>query len=275
RNIVLFLPVCFDRRPVVRRYTPAHPTTTKGRTTGPPGESMRAIRSLSLMLALPATFLLGGCSGPSSTSPGPAGQVDGPRIVAAENNAEWLSYGRTYSEQRFSPLTRIRRDNVKQLGLAWYHEFDASADRGMEGTPLVVDGTIYISTSWSQVYALDAKTGTRRWSYDPKVDGQKARDACCDVVNRGVAVWKGKVFVGALDGRLIALDAATGKELWATQTTDTAWPYTITGAPRVVKDKVLIGNGGAELGVRGFVSAYNTEDGKLAWRFYVTPNPQE
>jgi len=236
---------------------------------------MRAIKSVSLWLAVSATLVMTGCSPSSDTASGPAGQVDGARIVAAENNGEWLSYGRTYSEQRYSPLTRIRRDNVKRLGLAWYHEFDASADRGMEATPLIVDGTLYISTSWSQVYALDARSGARKWSYDPKVDGQKARDACCDVVNRGVAVWKGKVFVGALDGRLIALDAATGKELWSVQTTDTAWPYTITGAPRVVKDKVLIGNGGAELGVRGFVSAYNTSDGKLAWRFYVTPNPEE
>jgi PQQ-dependent dehydrogenase (methanol/ethanol family) len=200
--------------------------------------------------------------------------VDGARIIASDNNAEWLSYGRTYSEQRFSPLTKINHDNVKQLGLAWYYEFDANADRGMEATPLIADGVIYTSTSWSRVYALDAKTGQLKWAYDPKVDGQKARDACCDVVNRGVALWNGKVYVGALDGRLIALDAATGKEVWSTQTTDPAWPYTITGAPRVVKGKVLIGNGGAELGVRGFISAYDSETGKLAWRFYMTPNPE-
>ncbi len=204
----------------------------------------------------------------------PAGNVDGARIIAAENNAEWLSTGRTYSEQRYSPLASINRDNVNTLGLAWYHEFDADSDRGMEATPLIVDGTLYVTTSWSRVHALDARTGTLKWSYDPRVDGQKARDACCDVVNRGVAIWNGKVFVGALDGRLIALDAGTGKEIWSVQTTDTAWPYTITGAPRVVKGKVLIGNGGAELGVRGYVSAYNADDGKLAWRFYITPNPE-
>ncbi|MEO6078404.1 MAG: PQQ-dependent dehydrogenase, methanol/ethanol family [Steroidobacteraceae bacterium] len=203
-----------------------------------------------------------------------AGNVDGARIIAAERNAEWLSYGRTYSEQRYSPLVQVNRENVNTLGLAWYREFDANSDRGMEATPLIVDGTLYTSTNWSRVHALDAKTGSLRWSYDPQVDGQKARDACCDVVNRGVAIWKGKVFVGALDGRLIALDAGTGKEVWSVQTTDTAWPYTITGAPRVVKDKVIIGNGGAELGVRGFVSAYEAATGKLAWRFYTTPNPQ-
>jgi quinohemoprotein ethanol dehydrogenase len=232
---------------------------------------MRAFNLLALPMA--ATVLLGmsSCSKPQPREP--AGKVDGARIIAAENNAEWLSYGRTYSEQRYSPLASVNRDNVSTLGLAWYHEFDADSDRGMEATPLIVDGVMYVTTSWSRVHALDARTGALKWSFDPKVDGQKARDACCDVVNRGVAIWNGKVFVGALDGRLIAVDAGTGKEVWATQTTDAAWPYTITGAPRVVKGKVLIGNGGAELGVRGYVSAYDADAGTLAWRFYVTPNP--
>ncbi|MDZ4321961.1 MAG: PQQ-dependent dehydrogenase, methanol/ethanol family, partial [Phenylobacterium sp.] len=122
-------------------------------------------------------------------------------------------------------------------------------------------------------YAFDAATGALKWSYDPKVAGEKAFDACCDVVNRGVAVWGGKVYVGALDGRLIALDADTGAEAWSVQTTDTAKPYTITGAPRVVKGKVLIGNGGAEYGVRGYLSAYDAETGALVWRFFTAPNP--
>jgi quinohemoprotein ethanol dehydrogenase len=237
---------------------------------------MRALQLLMLPMLAAATLVGTGCSKspPANNTAAPAGNVDGARIIAAENNAEWLSYGRTYSEQRFSPLNQINRDNVKTLGLAWYHEFDANSDRGMEATPLVVDGTLYVTTSWSRVHALDAVTGNLKWSYDPQVDGQKARDTCCDVVNRGVAIWGGRVFVGALDGRLIALDAGSGKEVWSVQTTDTAWPYSITGAPRVVKGKVLIGNGGAELGVRGFISSYNVEDGKLAWRFYVTPNPE-
>jgi PQQ-dependent dehydrogenase (methanol/ethanol family) len=223
--------------------------------------------------ALAVIALLCACSKPA---PPPAqGQVDAARIEAAENNAEWLTVGRTYSEQRYSPLAQINRDNVGTLGLAWYYEFDASTDRGMEATPVVVDGTLYVSTSWSKVGAFDAKTGALKWFYDPKVDGQKAREACCDVVNRGVAVWQGKVYVGALDGRLIALDANTGKEVWSTQTTDPAWPYTITGAPRVAKGKVFIGNGGAELGVRGYVSAYDAQTGELAWRFFVTPNPED
>jgi quinohemoprotein ethanol dehydrogenase len=234
---------------------------------------MRDLHLLVLPVAAVSFLFTAGCSKPQPPA-GAAGKVDAARIIAAENNAEWLSYGRTYSEQRYSPLTRINRDNVNTLGLAWYHEFEPNADRGMEATPLIVDGVLYVSSSWAHVHALDAKTGALKWSYDPEADGQKARDACCDVVNRGVAIWNGKVFVGALDGRLIALDAGTGKEVWSVQTTDTAWPYTITGAPRVVKGKVLIGNGGAELGVRGFVSAYDADTGKLVWRFYVTPNPE-
>ncbi|MEO8313496.1 MAG: PQQ-dependent dehydrogenase, methanol/ethanol family [Pseudomonadota bacterium] len=234
---------------------------------------MRALQLLALPMAA-TMFLVAGCSKPQKSATEPAGNVDGARIIAAENNAEWLSTGRTYSEQRYSPLTKVNRDNVNTLGLAWYHEFEPDADRGMEATPVIVDGVLYVSSSWSHVHALDAKTGALKWSYDPEVDGQKGRDACCDVVNRGVAIWNGKLFVGALDGRLIALDAGTGKELWSAQTTDTAWPYTITGAPRVVKGKVLIGNGGAELGVRGYVSAYDADTGTLAWRFFITPNPE-
>ena len=201
----------------------------------------------------------------------PGAGVDAARLRAAEANAEWLSYGRTYSEQRFSPLTAINAGTVGRLGLAWSYEFDT--DRGQEATPVVVDGLLITTTAWSKVFAFDARTGALRWSFDPKVDGAKGFDACCDVVNRGVAVWKGRVFVGALDGRLIALDAGTGAKLWDVQTTDTARPYTITGAPRVVKGKVIIGNGGAEYGVRGYVSAYDAQTGKLAWRFFTTPDP--
>ena len=213
-----------------------------------------------LILAVAATAALAACS-PK------AGNVDGARLAKATADGEWLAVGRTYDEQRYSPLTKVNTTNVNQLGLAWYHEFDTN--RGQEATPVVVDGVMYVSTAWSKVYALDAKTGAQKWAFDPKVDGTKGFDACCDVVNRGVAVWKGKVYVGALDGRLIALDAATGKQVWSVQTTDTTKPYTITGAPRVVKDKVLIGNGGAEYGVRGYVSAYDVNTGKMVWRFYI------
>lgn len=225
------------------------------------------MKTTKILLALACAAILAGCQKPAAP-----GSVDGARIQAAETSGEWLSYGRTYSEQRYSPLAKVDTKTVGDLGLAWFHEFDT--DRGQEATPIVVDGVLYTTTAWSKVFALDAKTGALKWSYDPKVDGSKGFDACCDVVNRGVAVWGGKVFVGALDGRLIALDAATGKEAWSVQTTDTSKPYTITGAPRVVKGKVLIGNGGGEYGVRGYLSAYDAATGKLAWRFFMTPNPE-
>jgi quinohemoprotein ethanol dehydrogenase len=199
-----------------------------------------------------------------------AADVDAARIVAASNNpADWLTHGRTYDEQRFSPLARIHQGNVSALKLAWYFDFDTN--RGQEATPLVIDGVMYVTSAWSKVFALDARTGRELWRFDPKVDGAKAIDACCDVVNRGVAAWGNRVFVGALDGRLIALDRATGQPAWSVQTTDPARRYTITGAPRVIAGKVIIGNGGGEMGVRGYVSAYDVTDGKMLWRFYTVP----
>jgi quinohemoprotein ethanol dehydrogenase len=196
--------------------------------------------------------------------------VNGARIVAADGEPEnWITYGRTYDEQRFSPLKQIDDQNVSQLKLAWF--FDLDTRRGQEATPLVIDGVMYFTSAWSKVFALNAATGALLWSYDPKVPGAWGINACCDVVNRGVAVWNGRVFVGSLDGRLIALDAATGKLLWETLTIDRNFRYTITGAPRVVKDKVIIGNGGGEFGVRGYVSAYDAETGKLLWRFFTVP----
>ena len=196
--------------------------------------------------------------------------VDESRLLLADQEpGNWMTYGRTYNEQRFSPLKQIEAQNVGQLALAWYVDLDAR--RGQEATPLVVDGVMYFSTAWSKVFAVNAATGEKLWSYDPKVPPESAVNACCDVVNRGVAVWHGRVFVGTLDGRLVALDAATGKPVWETLTIDPNYRYTITGAPRVVKNKVLIGNGGAELGVRGYVSAYDAATGKLSWRFYTVP----
>jgi quinohemoprotein ethanol dehydrogenase len=204
-----------------------------------------------------------------------AAPVDDKRIKAAANdNADWLSHGRTYDEQRFSPLSAIDQATVKDLKLAWY--FDLDTKRGQEATPLVVDGTMYVTSAWSKVFALDARTGKEKWRFDPQVAGDKAIDACCDVVNRGVAAWGRSVFVGTLDGRLIALDMISGKPLWSVQTTDPKKRYTITGAPRVIRGKVIIGNGGAEMGVRGYVSAYDAITGKMIWRFYTVPgNPQD
>lgn len=204
-----------------------------------------------------------------------AAAVDEARLVGADAEpGAWMSYGRTYDEQRYSPLDLIDQDNVDQLGLAWYAEVDTS--RGQEATPIVVDGALYVSTAWSMVYAFDVESGEQLWKYDPQVDREKGRDACCDVVNRGVAVWDGKVFVGTIDGRLVAIDSSDGSLEWETMTTDPALPYTITGAPRVIKGMVMIGNGGAEYGVRGYVTAYDADSGEQAWRFYTVPgNPAD
>jgi len=204
-----------------------------------------------------------------------AGAIDQERLLAAADDADnWLAHGRTWDEQRFSPLTDISAANVGDLGLAFAVELDTN--RGQEATPIVVDGVMYISTAWSKVMALDAATGEELWRYDPQVDGAKGAHACCDVVNRGVAVWEGKVFFGTIDGRLIALDATNGEELWDVVTVDQSQPYTITSAPRVVKDKVIIGNSGAEMGVRGYVTAFDTDSGEEVWRFYTVPgNPAD
>jgi quinohemoprotein ethanol dehydrogenase len=192
-------------------------------------------------------------------------------------NQDWLSYGRDYYEQRFSPLNQINDKNAAQLSLAW--QMDTATDRGLEATPLVVDGVMYTTGSWSVTYAVDARTGQQLWKYDPEVHRKYDNLACCDVVNRGAAFYKGKIYVGVLDGRLVALDSKTGKPAWSAVTVDQAQPFTITGAPRIAKGKVIIGNGGAEYGVRGYVSAYDAETGKLAWRFYTVPGdpskPQE
>ncbi len=235
---------------------------------------MRRNRFLSFTITI-ALLSSAGCRSKSeapasSQVPASPASVDAARLTHADADpGNWMSYGRTYSEQRFSPLKQINDQNVGQLALAWYVDLDTR--RGQEATPIVVDGVMYFTTAWSKVFAVKAATGEKLWSYDPQVPPEWAVNACCDVVNRGVAVWQGKVFVGTLDGRLVALDAASGKPVWETLTIDPKYPYTITGAPRVVKGKVLIGNGGAEFGVRGYISAYDASSGKMVWRFYTVP----
>jgi PQQ-dependent dehydrogenase (methanol/ethanol family) len=182
---------------------------------------------------------------------------------------EWVMHGRTEGETRFSPLARIDPDTIKDLGLAW--SFATETTRGLEATPIVVNGVLYTSGSWSVVFAIDARSGRRLWKWDPEVPRAVGQKACCDVVNRGVAVYRGRVYVGTLDGRLASLDAESGKVVWQTITVDQTQNYTITGAPRIVKGKVIIGNGGGEYGVRGYVSAYDADTGELAWRFYTVP----
>jgi alcohol dehydrogenase (cytochrome c)/quinohemoprotein ethanol dehydrogenase len=191
-------------------------------------------------------------------------------LAAADNRAAWLTHGRTYDEQRFSPLEEINTANVKHLGLAWFADLDTA--RGQEATPLVIDGTLYVTTAWSEVKAYDAVSGKLRWQYDPKVPREAGVKLCCDVVNRGLAAWGQRLYLGALDGRLIALDRNTGKLVWSKLTVDPSKPYAITGAPRVIDGRVIIGNAGAEMGVRGYVAAYDGKDGRELWRFYTVPD---
>ena len=211
---------------------------------------------------------------PALSAPGAGNAVqklDGARIQAnAATTRDWPSHGLDYAETRFSQLKQIDSANVKRLGLAWTYNLEST--RGVEATPLVVDGVMYVSASWSVVHAVDVRTGQRLWTFDPQVDRAKGYKGCCDVVNRGVALWKGKVYVGAFDGRLIALDAATGRKVWEKDTiADPKFSYTITGAPRVFKGKVIIGNGGAEYGARGYITAYDAETGEQKWRWFTVP----
>ena len=221
------------------------------------------------VVALCAAALLGGCN---------PGVGEGRLRQAAEAPADWLTNGRTYGEQRYSPLAQITARNVARVGLAWEASLESN-DFGVEATPLVADGRLYVTSTWSRVFAFDARTGRRLWTFDPQVPRDWLRQGCCKAVNRGVALWKDKVFVGAFDGRLIALDARSGRTVWTADTTDHKPNYSITGAPRVVKGKVIIGNGGGDFGTRGYVSAYDAETGALAWRFYIVPGdprrPQE
>ncbi len=214
-----------------------------------------------------------GCGGPSGDPSGP-GTVTDEVLARAVPDGDWLTYGGSYAEDRFSPLDQITLDNVAELGLVWSYDFELRG--GVETTPLVLDGVIYATGPWSVVHAIDARTGQRLWRHDPGVPRQRGRLACCDVVNRGAALYEGKVFVGTIDGRLVALDAETGRVEWETLTVDPDLAYTITGAPRVVEGLVVIGNGGAEYGVRGYVSAYDADDGALVWRTYTVPgNPAD
>ena len=201
-------------------------------------------------------------------------ELDTARNEAMLSANDWPLHGRDYREQRYSPLAQINAENVSQLSLAW--SVDLPDQRGQEATPLIIDGVMYTASAWNIVMALDAKTGRVLWRFDPEVNRAWSVNSCCDAVTRGVAYEDGQIFIGTLDGRLVAVDAKTGIELWSVLTIDPSQRYTITGAPRVVNGKVFIGNGGAEYGVRGFITAYDAANGEQQWRFYTVPgNPDE
>lgn len=206
----------------------------------------------------------------------------GQQAGSQAKNVEWAKYGLDHAETHHSPLAQISTTNVGRLGLAWSYNTGSYAGQ-IEGTPLVANGVLYGTLPWSVVFAVDARTGKLKWRWDPQIPHEtfftdkrgirhrRGPSLCCGPVNRGVAFYQGKVFVGLLDGRLVALDADTGRPVWTVQMTSKEDDYSITGAPRIVKGKVITGNSGAEFGVRGFVSAYHPDTGKLLWRFYTVP----
>ncbi|HUK01058.1 MAG TPA: PQQ-dependent dehydrogenase, methanol/ethanol family [Steroidobacteraceae bacterium] len=221
-------------------------------------------------VSLATTIALTACQEPAGRADS---VVDARRLRAAdapENAGQWMSYGRDYSEQRYSPLKQINADNASRLGLAWSADL---SERGgsYETTPIAVDGLIYVTSPWSKVYAFDARSGKQLWKYDPQVPGDYAVKLCCGIVNRGVAVWKGKVIWGTLDGRLIAADAKTGKKVWEVQATDPQKWLSITGAPRIADGRIFIGEAGAEFEERGYLAAYDAETGKELWRWWTVP----
>ena len=244
-------------------------------------ETMRGSRALLVGMVVP--LVLGACAPDEtdrSADPGLDGragasttvaQIDDARIEnAAEEPGTWLAYGRDFREQRFAPLTQINRESVSDLGLEFV--VDVPTAGALEATPLVVDGRMYFTSTYSVVYAVDATSGETLWVYDPQIPKDFNRRACCGPINRGVAVYEGMVYVGTLHGRLVALNAETGAEVWNVNTIiDPERDYSITGAPRVARGKVFIGNGGAEFGVRGYVTAYDAFSGEQVWRFFTVP----
>ncbi len=219
---------------------------------------------------------------PPATAPAATpqpGMVDSARLAhAATEPDQWLMTGRDAGGTYYSPLADINAGNVGRLGFAW--QYRLGTRRGLEATPVVVDGALYTSGNFGRVYALEAATGRELWTYDPEVDGQWGRYACCDAINRGVAVWRGRVYVGALDGYLHAIEAATGKRLWKVDTLPARGPktpITVSATPVVAGDVVIVGSAGADFaGVRGYVAAYDLQTGAFRWRFYTVPHdPRE
>jgi quinohemoprotein ethanol dehydrogenase len=222
------------------------------------------------LMRLASATLVVAAAGWVATAQQPRRVDDNALRNAAKNGDEWLTVGRDYAETHFSPLKQIDTTNVKRLGLAWTWDTESPSGARIEATPLMSNGVLYGSLGWDVLFAVDARTGKMKWRWDPEIPRKHISEICCGAVNRGVAVYKGKVYAGLLDGRLVALDQETGKLLWAVKTT-TNDDTILTAAVRVVKGKVIVGTSGAEQAVRGYFSAYDAETGKMIWRFYTVP----
>ncbi len=223
---------------------------------------MRHLSAIALSLTLAATLF------------GQAKRVDDPILKNAAKSAsdgDWLAYGLTPGETRYSPLKLIDASNVNRLGLVWSYEVgDGGGDQ--EATPLVWNNTIFGVTNWSIVFAVDARTGKEKWRWDPEVNHKATSDKmCCGVVNRGLAIYHNKIYVPVNDGRLEALDAETGKPVWEARVSYTQNEQSLTIAPRIANGKVIVGPAGADRPTRGFFAAYDAETGRQVWKFYTVP----
>lgn len=215
------------------------------------------------------------CLSSQFLAPADAASVSSKDLLNAQDNAgEWLMYGRDYRNQRFSPLDQINRENVGQLRPVWAFSTGGKLD-GLEATPLIRDGVMYISADYARVFAIDARSGTALWSFEPKYEEGLEAMLCCGPVNRGVAIKDDLVFVNTLDARLIALNRADGSVAWEQKIDDWKKAVTATGAPLVIRDHVIVGIGGAEYGVRGYVKSYDAKSGALEWTAYMIPGPGE
>ncbi len=195
------------------------------------------------------------------------------RNAARGNGEDWLSYGFTPQETRYTPLSQINTSNVSRLGLAWSYEVGHGGG-GQEATPLVHNGVIFSITQWSVVFAVDARTGKEKWRWDPEVNQTAVRaKICCGVVHRGIAIYDGRIIAPAIDGRLFGLDEETGKPVWEARVSYSQDNYSITMVPRIAKGKAIIGVSGADYPVRGFIAAFDARTGAQAWKFYTIPGP--
>ena len=198
-----------------------------------------------------------------------ASTIDDAALKDEADGRNWAAYGRTFSEGHYSPLSEINRETVSRLNLAWTLDLDVTNNLS---TPLAVDGVIYMASGYSFVHAVDVKTGKLLWRYDPEVAKAAGAKLRTGWGIRGLSFWKGRLFVGTHDGRLISIDAKTGKPVWSVQTIDTNDGSFVSGPPRVFNDKVIIGFGGGDFGaVRGYVTAYDTATGKQLWRWFTVP----
>ena len=180
-----------------------------------------------------------------------------------ETPGDVLTYGLGYSGQRYSTLDQVNKDNVKSLVPAWSFSFGGEKQRGQESQPLVSDGVMYVTGSYSRMWAIDIATGEELWQYDARLP--EGILPCCDVVNRGAAIYGDKIYFGTLDAKLVALDKATGKTVWRKTMNDYKGGYSYTAAPLIVDGKVIVGNSGGEFGIVGAVAAYDAETGDEVW----------